>query len=90
MNKFPAAAGLALAAALGADEATALTDDAAVAELARTLTRGGALLVIEPAFATLRRAHDDVVHGKRRYRTGALAAISRSVPNLRPRNTPET
>jgi SAM-dependent methyltransferase len=50
-------------------------DDQAVAELARTLRPGGALLVIEPAFSMLRRAHDDVVHGQRRYRTGTLAAL---------------
>jgi SAM-dependent methyltransferase len=50
-------------------------DNAAAHELARTLAPGGALLVVEPAFAALRRAHDAVVHGKRRYRTGSLAAM---------------
>ncbi|MFZ4515657.1 MAG: class I SAM-dependent methyltransferase [Acidimicrobiia bacterium] len=50
-------------------------DGAAVAEFARVLAPGGVVVLIEPAFATLRRAHDAVVHGRRRYRTSALAAM---------------
>jgi SAM-dependent methyltransferase len=47
-------------------------DIAAVAELARVLVPGGALVVVEPAFPSLRRAHDATVHGRRRYRRQAL------------------
>jgi SAM-dependent methyltransferase len=51
-------------------------DAAAVRELARALRPGGALVVMEPAFDSLRRGHDDVVHGKRRYRRDRLAALA--------------
>jgi len=50
-------------------------DVAAVHELARVLRPGGALVLVEPAFDALRRGHDDVVHGKRRYRRGRLRAL---------------
>ena len=51
-------------------------DDArAVAELARVLRPGGALLLVEPAFASLGRAHDATVHGRRRYRRAGLTAL---------------
>jgi SAM-dependent methyltransferase len=54
----------------------AVDDDvAAVHELARVLRPGGALVLVEPAFDALRRGHDDVVHGKRRYRRGRLRAL---------------
>ena len=56
----------------------AVPDDVgAVTELARVLRPGGALLVVEPAFEVLRRAHDATVHGKRRYRRGGLAGMVR-------------
>ncbi len=52
-------------------------DDArALAELARVVRRGGAVLLIEPAFAALGRAHDATVHGRRRYRRGQLAELA--------------
>jgi SAM-dependent methyltransferase len=51
-------------------------DTAAVAELARVLRPGGALLLFEPAFATLRRAHDRTVHGRRRYRRPGLVQLA--------------
>ena len=50
-------------------------DAAAVAELARVLVPGGALVVVEPAFPSLRRAHDATVHGQRRYRRRPLREL---------------
>jgi SAM-dependent methyltransferase len=50
-------------------------DHAAVRELARVTRPGGALLLVEPAFAALGRAHDVTVHGRRRYRRTALAEL---------------
>jgi len=52
-------------------------DDLAVRELARVLEPGGALLLFEPAFEGLRRAHDVTVHSIRRYRHAALADLAR-------------
>lgn len=49
-------------------------DRAAIAELSRVLTPGGALVMVEPAFPSLRRAHDATVHGQRRYRRRPLRA----------------
>lgn len=55
-----------------------IPDDArAVRELTRVLRPGGVLLLLEPAFATLRRAHDSTVHGLRRYRRADLATLAR-------------
>jgi SAM-dependent methyltransferase len=51
---------------------TVRDDVAALGELARVLRTGGALLLLEPAFASLRRAHDVTVHGLRRYRPTTL------------------
>ncbi|MFN8027760.1 MAG: class I SAM-dependent methyltransferase [Acidimicrobiia bacterium] len=54
----------------------AVDDDVtAVHELARVLRPGGAVVLVEPAFDAFRRGHDDVVHGKRRYRRGRLRAL---------------
>jgi SAM-dependent methyltransferase len=53
-------------------------DVGAVRELARVLRPGGALLLFEPAFSSLRRAHDAMVHTVRRYRRTALANIAAS------------
>jgi len=53
-------------------------DDAALGELARVVAPGGAVLLIEPAFAALRRAHDTTVHGRRRYRRAELAERARA------------
>jgi ubiquinone/menaquinone biosynthesis C-methylase UbiE len=50
-------------------------DVAAVHELARVTRPGGALLLVEPAFAALGRAHDVTVHGRRRYRRRTLADL---------------
>jgi len=52
-------------------------DDAvAVGELARVSRPGGAVLLVEPAFAALGRAHDATVHGRRRYRRAELAELA--------------
>jgi SAM-dependent methyltransferase len=51
-------------------------DRAAVAELARVVRPGGAVLLFEPAFEMLRRAHDKTVHGLHRYRRPTLAALA--------------
>lgn len=55
---------------------TVRDDVAALGELARVLRAGGALLLLEPAFESLRRAHDVTVHGLRRYRRDGLAALA--------------
>ncbi|HEX5585844.1 MAG TPA: class I SAM-dependent methyltransferase [Acidimicrobiia bacterium] len=47
-------------------------DDAALRELARVLAPEGALVLVEPAFPSLRREHDATVHGRRRYRRAPL------------------
>ena len=51
-------------------------DVAALSELARVLRPGGAVLLLEPAFESLRRAHDVTVHGLRRYRRHELAGLA--------------
>jgi SAM-dependent methyltransferase len=51
-------------------------DLAALAELVRVLRPGGAVLLLEPAFQSLRRAHDVTVHGLRRYRRDELAGLA--------------
>jgi SAM-dependent methyltransferase len=52
-------------------------DDAgALRELARVTRSGGAVLLVEPAFAALGRAHDATVHGRRRYRRAGLAELA--------------
>ena len=51
-------------------------DAAAMRELARVLAPSGVLVVVEPAFASLRRTHDATVHGQRRYRRAHLAALA--------------
>jgi ubiquinone/menaquinone biosynthesis C-methylase UbiE len=51
-------------------------DGAALAELVRVLRSGGAVLLLEPAFPSLRRAHDVTVHGRRRYRRAELARLA--------------
>jgi ubiquinone/menaquinone biosynthesis C-methylase UbiE len=56
---------------------TCVDDDAAaVRELARVLRPGGALLLLEPAFPVLRRAHDKTVHSLHRYRRTGLSALA--------------
>jgi SAM-dependent methyltransferase len=52
---------------------TVADDDRALSELERVLAPGGAVLLFEPAFESLRREHDVIVHGRRRYRRSALA-----------------
>jgi ubiquinone/menaquinone biosynthesis C-methylase UbiE len=54
-------------------------DAAAVGELARVLRPGGAVLLLEPAFESLRREHDATVHGLRRYRRHELADLAERV-----------
>jgi ubiquinone/menaquinone biosynthesis C-methylase UbiE len=51
-------------------------DERAMRELARVTRRGGAILLVEPAFAALGRAHDATVHGRRRYRRLQLAELA--------------
>ena len=51
-------------------------DEQAMAELARVLRPGGAAVFVEPAFESLRRAHDTTVHSRRRYRREQLAALA--------------
>jgi SAM-dependent methyltransferase len=53
---------------------TVRDDTSAIDELRRVLRPGGVVLVVEPAFELLRRAHDRTVHGRRRYRRRPLAA----------------
>lgn len=56
---------------------TCVPDDArAVGELGRVLRPGGAVLLFEPAFPSLRRAHDVTVHSRHRYRKPALVALA--------------
>jgi SAM-dependent methyltransferase len=56
---------------------TCVPDDAAaLRELARVLVPHGALLLFEPAFDALRRAHDMTVHSIHRYRRHDLAALA--------------
>jgi ubiquinone/menaquinone biosynthesis C-methylase UbiE len=56
---------------------SAVQDDASsMRELARVLKPGGAVLLFEPAFERLRRAHDVTVHCLRRYRRDVLAALA--------------
>jgi SAM-dependent methyltransferase len=50
-------------------------DRSAASELARVLRPGGAVLILEPAFESLRRAHDQTVHSRRRYRREELAQL---------------
>jgi len=52
-------------------------DAAAVRELARVLRPGGQLLLRVPALRLLRRRHDQVVHGRRRYTRAEVAALLR-------------
>jgi SAM-dependent methyltransferase len=57
----------------------AVDDDvAALAELARVVRPGGTIVLVEPAFPSLRREHDATVHGVRRYRRPALRSIAAS------------
>ena len=56
----------------------AVPDDAhALGELARVVRRDGAVLLVEPAFASLGHAHDATVHGQRRYRRPTLSDLAR-------------
>lgn len=50
-------------------------DDLAVGELVRVVRPGGTILLIEPAFQSLRRSHDRVVHTHKRYRRGELRVL---------------
>lgn len=47
---------------------TVADPDAVLAEAARVLAPGGALVLIEPAFPAFERAHDRYSHGRRRFR----------------------
>jgi SAM-dependent methyltransferase len=53
-------------------------DAAALAELARVVRPGGAVLLVEPAFGWLARAHDKTVHSRRRYTRPGLTTLSRT------------
>ncbi|MDQ3979398.1 MAG: methyltransferase domain-containing protein [Actinomycetota bacterium] len=53
-----------------------LDDDArAVREVCRVLRPGGVAFFVEPAFPALRRSHDDVFSGRRRYRRPQFASL---------------
>ncbi len=52
-------------------------DVLAFRELSRVLAPGGVLLILEPAFESLRRGHDVTVHGQRRYRRAELVELAR-------------
>jgi len=55
---------------------TCVPDDrAAIAELARVVRPGGAVLLFEPAYRSLRRAHDKTVHSIHRYRRRELVDL---------------
>lgn len=56
---------------------TCVSDDRRAAqELARILKPGGVVLLLEPAFEALRRAHDVTVHSLRRYRRRDLVSLA--------------
>jgi len=52
-------------------------DRVAVRELARVVRPGGAVLLMEPAFGWLTRAHDKTVHSRRRYTRPGLVERAR-------------
>jgi SAM-dependent methyltransferase len=54
------------------------SEDGALRECHRVLRRGGLLLVTDSAFKWLRSAHDDAVHGARRYTRRELVARVRA------------
>lgn len=55
-----------------------VSDAAALAECHRVLADGGLLVVTDSALAWLRSAHDDAVHGARRYSRGEICARVRA------------
>lgn len=58
---------------------TSVPDDAAaVREFARIVKPGGAVLLMEPAFPSLARGHDVIVHSLRRYRLPGLRSLAES------------
>ena len=64
--------------AIGVTVLYTVEDDAgALNELARVVRRGGAVALLEPAFAWARREHDVTVHGRRRYRRSQLTQLAR-------------
>jgi SAM-dependent methyltransferase len=64
--------------AIGVTVLYSVEDDAgALNELARVVRRGGAVALLEPAFAWARREHDTTVHGRRRYRRAQLVQLAR-------------
>lgn len=67
---------------------TCVPDDAgAVRELARVVRPGGALLLMEPAFRSLRREHDKTVHSLHRYRRAQLGRLARDAGLVVERST---
>jgi SAM-dependent methyltransferase len=54
------------------------SDGAALTECHRVLARGGLLVVTDSAFAWLRSAHDEAVHGRRRYTRREMVARVRA------------
>lgn len=60
-----------------------VSDEVAVAELARVLKPGGVLVLQVPALSWLRSRHDDAVHGARRYSRRELIRLA-TAAGLRP------
>jgi SAM-dependent methyltransferase len=76
LDRLPFATGV-FDVAVAITVVTCVPDDrTAVAELARVVRPGGAVLLFEPAFRALRRGHDKTVHSLHRYRRSDLVDLA--------------